>query len=258
MSSSRPPDLPDFAKPPVAEVVLSLQFSSLSSLTTAHVGLLWRRFRDRLPLIESTGISEPLPVAATFALSDELGAQLGELARLDTMVTVVDGPRFLRDFGSGEDLLDRGLGVDVEDDRSIAELLVDQVELANVLVLNKTDKMSEKEVARLTGILRKLNQTATFAQATYGRIPLDLIFDTGLFDFEAVGSPRWTRQRSPTTRRPWNGSAGYGSPTTATRRARLAESAPFYSADSWLVAPRSFSHSRLHPYGLMRYTRFSA
>ena len=151
-----------------------------------EVARLARERRFDYLLIESTGISEPLPVAATFALSDEVGVHLGELARLDTMVTVVDGPRFLRDFGSGEDLLDRGLGLDADDDRSIAELLVDQVELANVLVLNKTDKMSRREVARLTGILRKLNQTATLAQTTYGRIPLDLIFDTGLFDFEHV------------------------------------------------------------------------
>ena len=151
-----------------------------------EVARLARERRFDYLLVESTGISEPLPVAATFALSDELGVQLGELARLDTMVTVVDGPRFLHDFGSGEDLLDRGLGVDDDDDRSIAELLVDQVELANVLVLNKTDKMSRAEVARLTGILRKLNATATLAHTTYGRIPLDLTFDTGLFDFERV------------------------------------------------------------------------
>ena len=151
-----------------------------------EVARLAREGRFDYLLIESTGISEPLPVAATFALSDELGVQLGELARLDTMVTVVDGPSFLRDFGSGEDLLDRGLGVDGEDDRSISELLVDQIEVANVLVLNKTDKMSQGEVTRLTGILRKFNQTATLAHTTYGKIPLDLIFDTGLFDFERV------------------------------------------------------------------------
>ena len=151
-----------------------------------EVSRLARERRFDYLLIESSGISEPLPVAATFGLSDELGVHLGELARLDTMVTVVDGPRFLRDFGSGEDLLDRGLGVDDEDDRSISELLVDQVELANVLVLNKTDRMRQSEVARLTGILRKLNQTAALAQTSYGRIPLDLIFDTGLFDFERV------------------------------------------------------------------------
>ena len=149
-----------------------------------EVSRLARERRFDYLLIESTGISEPLPVAATFALSDEFGVHLGELARLDTMVTVVDGPAFLRDFGSREDLLDRGLGADDEDDRSVAELLVDQVELANVLVLNKTDRMSRGEVARLNGILRKLNQSATLAQTTYGRIPLDLIFDTGLFDFE--------------------------------------------------------------------------
>ena len=151
-----------------------------------EVARLAREGRFDYLLIESTGISEPLPVAATFALSDELGVQLGELARLDTMVTVVDGPSFLRDFGSGEDLLDRGLGVDGEDDRSISELLVDQIEVANVLVLNKTDKMSQGEVTQLTGILRKFNQTATLALTTYGKIPLDLIFDTGLFDFERV------------------------------------------------------------------------
>jgi len=151
-----------------------------------EVARLAREGRFDYLLIESTGISEPLPVAATFALSDEIGVELGELARLDTMVTVVDGPGFLHDFGSGDDLLDRGLGLDDDDDRSIAELLVDQVELANVLVLNKTDRMSRKEVERLTAILRKLNSTATLAQTTYGRIPLELIFDTGLFDFEHV------------------------------------------------------------------------
>ncbi|MDE2652205.1 MAG: GTP-binding protein [Gemmatimonadota bacterium] len=151
-----------------------------------EVSRLARERRFDYLLIESSGISEPLPVAATFGLSDELGVHLGELARLDTMVTVVDGPRFLRDFGSGEDLCDRGLGLGVEDDRPIAGLLLDQVELANVLVLNKTDKMSRGEVARLTAILRGLNQTATLAQTAYGRIPLDLIFDTGLFDFDTV------------------------------------------------------------------------
>ena len=151
-----------------------------------EVARLARERRFDYLLIESTGISEPLPVAATFALSDEFGVHLGELARLDTMVTVVDGPRFLRDFGSGDDLLDRGLEADGEDDRTIAELLADQVEVANILVLNKIDKMSRGEVTRLTGILRKFNQTATLAQTTYGRISLDLIFDTGLFNFEHV------------------------------------------------------------------------
>ena len=146
-------------------------------------------------LIESTGISEPLPVAATFALSDELGVKLGELARLDTMLTVVDGPRFLQDFRSGQDLLDRGLGIDDEDDRSIADLLVDQVELANVLALNKTDQMTSDEVAQLTAILRRLNPEAVLAPTTYGRIPLNLIFDTGLFDLErAEQAPGWIQE----------------------------------------------------------------
>ena len=123
---------------------------------------------------------------------------------MDTMVTVVDGPRFLRDFGSGEDLLDRGLGVDVEDDRSIAELLVDQVELANVLVLNKTDRMSGKEVCPVDRDPAQAQPDGDVGpRRRTGGIPLDLIFDTGLFDFERVEQTAgWLQEtnRSPCVR----------------------------------------------------------
>ena len=152
-----------------------------------EVARLARECRFDYLLIESTGISDPLPVAATFALSDDLGAQLGRVGPVGH-----DGHRrrrpafYLRLRLRRRPARSRAGGSTSTTTRSIAELLVDQVELANVLVLNKTDKMSRREVARLTGILRKLNQTATLAQATYGRIPLDLVFDTGLFDFERV------------------------------------------------------------------------
>lgn len=160
-----------------------------------EVARLAREDRFDYLLIESTGISEPMPVAATFSLSDELGIRLAELARLDNMVTVVDGPRFLADVVSGEDLLDRRLGLDDEDDRSIADLLVDQVELANVLILNKTDLMATEDLARTAALLRKLNPTAVLVESTHSRIPLDLVFDTGLFDVEqAEAAPGWIQE----------------------------------------------------------------
>lgn len=148
-------------------------------------------------LVESTGISEPLPVAAAFAFSADLGADLGELARLDTLVTVVDGPQFLHDFRSGDDLADRDLGVDPVDDRSISELLADQVETANVIAINKTDRMTTDETARLTALLRKLNPEAKIAVTEFGRIPLELIFDTGLFDLERISqTAAWEQERT--------------------------------------------------------------
>jgi G3E family GTPase len=160
-----------------------------------EVARLAREGRFDYLLIESTGISEPMPVAATFALSDELGATLASLARLDAMVTVVDGPRLLADIASGEDLLDRSLGVDEDDDRSIADLLIDQIEFANVLILNKTDRMSRHEIERLTAILRKLNPEAQVVQTSFGRVPLSSIFDTGLFDLErAEQAPGWIQE----------------------------------------------------------------
>jgi len=160
-----------------------------------EVARLAREDRFDYLLIESTGISEPMPVAATFSLADDLGVRLAELARLDNMVTVVDGPRFLADVVSGEDLLDRRLGLDEEDDRSVADLLVDQVELANVLILNKTDRMAAEDLARTAGFLRKLNPTAVLVEATYSRVSLDLVFDTGLFDVEqAEAAPGWIQE----------------------------------------------------------------
>ena len=143
-------------------------------------------------LIESTGISEPLPVAETFTFEDEDGVGLATLARLDTMVTVVDAANFLRELGSGDDLIDRDLGRDDDDDRSVSTLLVDQVEFADVIVLNKIDLVSPDELRTVERLLRELNPSAKLVHATHGRAPLGELLDTGRFDFhKAAESLDW-------------------------------------------------------------------
>ena len=110
-------------------------------------------------LIESTGISEPLPVAETFTFRDEQGSSLSDMARLDTMVTVVDALNFLRDYQGADSLASRGESMGEEDDRSITDLLIEQVEFADVLLLSKIDLVSQHERDELTAILRSLNQS---------------------------------------------------------------------------------------------------
>ena len=146
-------------------------------------------------LIESTGISEPLPIAETFTFEDEAGQSLSNVARLDTMLTVVDAKNFLHDWQTEEDLRARKAALSEDDDRTIADLLVAQVEFANVLVLSKTDLVSEQDVERLEGMLRHLNPDARIVRAREGVVPLDVIFDTGLFDFDkASAAPGWLKE----------------------------------------------------------------
>lgn len=146
-------------------------------------------------LIESTGISEPMPVAATFSFVDENGLSLGQAARLDTMVTVVDSQKFLADMESLDSLLDRHLALGDEDERNVADLLIDQVEFANVIVLNKADLLGEEDLARLQGLIRKLNPEARVIPASFGRVPLEAVLNTGLFDEErAANAPGWLRE----------------------------------------------------------------
>jgi G3E family GTPase len=146
-------------------------------------------------LIESTGISEPLPVAETFTFEDEAGQHLSEFARLDTLVTVVDAHNFMQDFGSGEDLQERGLGVSAEDERSIVHLLVDQVEFADVLLINKIDLVDEDTLNRLEALLRKLNPSAKLLRLERGQVPLTEIINTGLFNFAVAAlSPEWLKE----------------------------------------------------------------
>ncbi len=146
-------------------------------------------------LIESTGVSEPMPVAATFSFEDESGDSLGKVARLDTMVTVVDGEKFLEEVHSEDDLASLGLATGEDDQRNLSDLLVDQIEFANVLVINKTDRMTRREVTRLRAILRKLNPDARIEESVRGQVRLASVLNTGLYDEErAAVMPGWLKE----------------------------------------------------------------
>jgi G3E family GTPase len=146
-------------------------------------------------LIESTGISEPLPVAETFTFADDSGVSLSELAVLDTMVTVVDAKNFLSDWKSEDDLRARQLALSEDDERSVADLLVEQIEFANVLVISKLDLVSPSDGIRLESMLRHLNPDARIVRAEHGKVPLKSVLGTRLFDFEkAATAPGWLKE----------------------------------------------------------------
>jgi G3E family GTPase len=146
-------------------------------------------------LIESTGISEPLPVAATFAVRDADGTSLADVARLDTMVTVADAAALVRDFSSTDMLSDRGESLGPEDGRAVVELITQQLEFADVVVLNKVDCVSPAALADAVALVKSLNPTVRIVHATRGRVPLGDVLDTGLFDFEkAQAAPTWARE----------------------------------------------------------------
>lgn len=143
-------------------------------------------------LIESTGISEPMPVAETFTFEDEDGNSLSHVADLNTMVTVVDAGNFFKDLGSWDDLTDRRLGVNDDDHRNIVDLLVDQIEFANVIVVNKTDLVSPLDLDQLEQVIRRLNPNAEILRSSESRVPLEKILGTGRFVLsEAEASPGW-------------------------------------------------------------------
>ncbi|MEZ0472808.1 GTP-binding protein [Luteimonas salinilitoris] len=146
-------------------------------------------------LIESTGISEPMPVAATFAVRDEHGFSLSDVARLDTMVTVVDGAGFLDDFSSAERLADRGQQAGPEDARGIVNLLGDQIEFADVIVVSKCDLADADKLARTRAVLRGLNRDARIVESRNGELPLPEILDTKRFDYvRAQLAPGWMKE----------------------------------------------------------------
>ena len=145
-------------------------------------------------LIESTGISEPMPVAATFLFEDIDGQSLSSLARLDTMASVVDAATFLERFDHLEELTDLGLERDNEDDRSVVDLVVDQVEFANVIVISKPDLVSEQHLQKVVAMVRRLNPDARLVLAENGDVPLEAVLDTGLFDeVEGETAPGWAQ-----------------------------------------------------------------
>jgi len=147
-------------------------------------------------LIESTGISEPVPVAQTFTYAnEELGIDLTGLARLDCMVTVVDANRFWHDYESGETLLDRNQATDNEDTRDVVDLLIDQIETCDVLLLNKCDLVDPQELEQLEQVIRQLQPTARIIRTTNGQVNPSAILNTGLFDFEKTSqSAGWIRE----------------------------------------------------------------
>ncbi len=146
-------------------------------------------------LIESTGISEPLPVAATFKFRDEQGVSLADVARLDTMVTVVDAVNLLNDFSSHDFLKDRRESLAQDDERTLVHLLTEQIEFADVVILNKTYDAGTSKTDAARKIIRSLNADTEIIETNYSRVQIDKIMDTGLFDFEkAHEHPLWAKE----------------------------------------------------------------
>jgi len=146
-------------------------------------------------VIESTGISEPLPVAETFTFADEDGISLSDVSTLDTMVTVVDAVNFLKDYDEAQYLQDKGESLGEEDERSVADLLVDQVEFADVILMSKTDLVEPATIERLSAILKVLNTHAKIIPITSGDVNIDEVLNTRLFDFQrAEQAPGWLKE----------------------------------------------------------------
>jgi G3E family GTPase len=143
-------------------------------------------------VIESTGISEPLPVAETFTFDDENGVSLSQVADLDTMVTVVDAVNFMKDYEEAKYLQETGESLGEEDERSVADLLIEQVEFADVILVSKTDLIDKQQLESLTAILRSLNTYAKIHPIAQGNVSIDSVLNTGLFNFErAQQAPGW-------------------------------------------------------------------
>ena len=146
-------------------------------------------------VIESTGISEPLPVAETFTFFDENGVSLSDVADLDTKVTVVDAVSFLKDYEAAKYLQDIGESLGEDDERSVADLLVDQVEFADLILISKTDLVSAAHTKQLTAVLKTLNTHAKIVPIVHGQVNLDEVLNTGMFDFErAQQAPGWLKE----------------------------------------------------------------
>ncbi len=146
-------------------------------------------------LIESTGISEPLPVATTFEFRDEEGQSLSDVSQLDTMVTVVDAANLIKNYSSTDFLRDQGESLGEEDERTLVDLLVEQIEFANVIILNKIDLISKEELETVKAIIRGLNAKAKIIETTLSQVNMNEVMDTGLFDLEeAQEHPLWAQE----------------------------------------------------------------
>jgi G3E family GTPase len=207
-------------------------------------------------LIESTGISEPVPIAQTFTYADEAtGIDLSSLAKLDCMVTVVDANRFWHDFESGETLLDRRQATGEDDMRDVSDLLIDQIETCDVLILNKCDLVQPAELDKLEGVLRKLQPEAKIIRTTKGQVAPSDILNTGLFDFDkASQSAGWIRELELDSHTPETDEYGIHSFVYRRRRpfhpARLAEFMSYWPEEVvrakglvWLATPQDWAAS---------------
>jgi len=146
-------------------------------------------------LIEGTGIAEPLPIAATFSFRDDNGVSLSDFAKLDTMVTVVDAASLLADYGSSDLLRDRGETRDGDDQRTLIDLLVEQIEFADVVVINKVSEATESMRAEVRRVVAALNPDARQIETDFGKVPLEMILNTGLFEVaKAATHPLWHKE----------------------------------------------------------------
>ena len=146
-------------------------------------------------VIESTGISEPLPVAETFTFSDEDGVSLSDVANLDTMVTVVDAVNFMKDYEEAKYLQETGESLGEDDERSVADLLIDQVEFADIILISKTDLVNSNDIESLKAIIKTLNTKAKIIPIAHGKVDINEVLNTGLFDFEkAQQAPGWLKE----------------------------------------------------------------
>ena len=161
----------------------------------AEVSRLAQEGRFDYLLIESTGISEPIPVAQTFTFEDENGVSLSQISRLDTMVTVVDAANFLRDYNAAEALRERGESLGEDDHRTVTDLLIDQIEFADVIIVNKLDLVNDEQAREVEGIIKVLNPGAQVLTSIRSQVPLENVLDTGLFDYDkAESSAGWIRE----------------------------------------------------------------
>lgn len=189
-------------------------------------------------LIESSGISEPLPVAETFTFTAADGSRLADIARLDTLVTVVDAVNFLQDYLAADALASQGPAADEEDDRTIADLLIEQIEFANVLVLSKTDLISASELAKLQQILRQLNPAARQEIAIKGRLDPATLLNTGLFDEATAAAHQQWLAEAPGEHIPESESYGISSFAFSARR-------PFHPERFYQFLHQDWPHGRL-------------
>ena len=217
-------------------------------------------------VIESTGISEPLPIAETFTFADEEGVSLSDVAKLDTMVTVVDAVNFLKDYDEAKYLQDAGESLGEDDERSVADLLVDQVEFADVILISKTDLVNNDDVTRLTAILKSLNTHANVIAISQGEVAIDSVLNTGLFNFDlAQQAPGWLKEMrgehvseteeygigsfSYAARRPFNPQKFYDFLHSTEEYGKLIRSKGFF----WLATRPEFAGQWSQAGGIARY-----